>query len=228
MESGSFALVRRGDEWDEVLLAAKLLETEWVAYTTATDADRFVWTAIQPTPNCLLPVTGRGANRRAPRGIDEATINWMINPDDPYLAEKWAPKAAQLSTLMAEGTTVAKALADEGSTMGFAAHVAGAGGIALPEMPLGYGQGLPPQIGIPVRGPVLPETVPPEPPREDMDSLIKAVSELQLAVATAPKGKQDKKDKKDKKKKGSDTEDVTPKKKKKRKKKPRGRRKRSS
>ena len=125
MESGSFALVRRDDEWDEVMLAAKLLETEWVAYTTAPDADRFVWTAIQPTAGCLLPVAGRGANRRAPRGIDEATINWMINPEDPYLAEKWAPKADQLAQMLTEGAAVSKALADEGSTAGFAVHVAG-------------------------------------------------------------------------------------------------------
>ena len=96
-------------------------------------------------------------------------------------------------------------------------------------MPVGFGQGPPPLIGAPVRGQVLPEAAPQERTREDMDSLIKAVSELQLAVAAVPKDKDDKKEKK--KKKDSDTEDDAPKKKKKKKshsKKSRGRRQRSS
>jgi len=74
MEGGSLAVVRRGDEWDEW---GKLMEDEWVAYTSTPEADRPMWTAVRAMPTRLLPLIGQGRGRRVPRdaGIPEEAVN---------------------------------------------------------------------------------------------------------------------------------------------------------
>lgn len=69
MEAGAFALVRRGLVWGEILLVAVVSPGEWIAYTTTSDASRFMWTVVRFSIGTVRLVTGRSADRQAPAGL---------------------------------------------------------------------------------------------------------------------------------------------------------------
>ena len=71
MEAGTLVLIKRGNQWDELLLGARLGEAEWVAYTTDEDGENFGWAHVQLTAGNFRVFTGVGADRETPVGIDE-------------------------------------------------------------------------------------------------------------------------------------------------------------
>ena len=82
LATGTFVLVQRGAEWDEVCLSAPIGDgTSWVARTTNADGSGFICTAITPSfGTVLFPVIGAGAAailRAPPPGVAAGDINWM-------------------------------------------------------------------------------------------------------------------------------------------------------
>ena len=107
MDPGTFIVVRRGGEWDELMLVHQLNASEWMGYTVTAEVDRFMWTAVRLTLGQFRLMTTRGGDRQAPRGVDESQVNWMIDPDDPNLARRYAPTAPELVNLCIEATAIA-------------------------------------------------------------------------------------------------------------------------
>ena len=111
MEAGTLVLIKWGSEWDELLLGARLGEAEWVAYTTGEDGENYAWAHVQLTAGNFRVFTGVGADRETPVGIDEEQCNFMTEP--PGLEERFAPTAAQVTSLCAEARAIAQVVRAE-------------------------------------------------------------------------------------------------------------------
>ena len=111
MEAGTPVLIKRGNEWDELLLGARLGEAEWVAYTTDEDGENYGWARVQLTAGNFRVFTGVDADRETPVGIDEEHCNFMMEP--PGLEERFAPTAAQVMSLCAEARAIAQVVRAE-------------------------------------------------------------------------------------------------------------------
>lgn len=121
MESGSFVLISREREWDEVLLVTHGEGTEWLCYSTNGDGGRFIWTLIKMTLGNFRVVEGRDVARSPPPGIASVAVNWMCDPNN--VANKWAPSAAQLVNLVSEGKVIMDIVKADSTSA--ARHVAG-------------------------------------------------------------------------------------------------------
>ncbi|CAE8581762.1 unnamed protein product, partial [Polarella glacialis] len=75
MESGSFILVHRDQEWDEVLLVCPHDAGQWLTYSTSEHGDRFVWVLLQFCIGEFRMVVGRDGARRAMVEIMKNTPN---------------------------------------------------------------------------------------------------------------------------------------------------------
>lgn len=104
MEAGSFVLISRADEWDEVLLVTHGEGSEWLCYSTSVDGGRFIWTIFRMTLGNFRVVDGRDGGRTAPAGIPGHLVNWMCDPTN--IGQKWAPSPAQLVNLVSEGRVI--------------------------------------------------------------------------------------------------------------------------
>ena len=104
MDAGSFVLIAREGEWDEVLLITHHEGSEWLVYSTSPDGSRFIWSLVRMTLGNFRAIDGRDQHRSAPAGIPMNSINWLCDPGD--LGQKWAPSPAQLVTLCAEGRVI--------------------------------------------------------------------------------------------------------------------------
>ena len=218
MEAGKFCLLRRGEEWDEVMLMAPMGTGEWMCYTVTEEVNRFMWTAAKLTVGNFRLMSSEGADRVLPQGIPPDAVNWMIDPADVWLARRWSPTQDQLLSLQAEARQVVELVAlDAQKTSLF---TAGSANTALTEVGTVKGQVVQAKgqvaetPGHPSSGPASGQAV----DDPDLDSLIKAVADLKMKV-------QDKKGKKHSKSRSTSGSSKrsrsppTPKKKKKKKKK---------
>lgn len=154
MESGSFVLISREREWDEVLLVTHGEGTEWLCYSTSGDGGRFIWTLIKMTLGNFRVVEGRDVARAPPPGIANAAVNWMCDPNNVGI--KWAPSAAQLVNLVSEGKVIMDIVKADSTPA--ARHVAGSpaelaelvpsrGPLPPAQAPVAVGASPPPQVG---------------------------------------------------------------------------------
>ena len=153
LATGTFALVQRGAEWDEVCLAAPIGDgTSWVARTTSADGSAFICTAITPSfGTVLFPVIGAGPPailRGPPPGVAAGDINWMCRV--PQADHQWCYQPGDLAPLIAEGVQWAAILQAGRGPVGFVIFQPGpAPGVtaaALPTLPL-------PPFAAPLPGP---------------------------------------------------------------------------
>eukprot|EP00974_Lingulodinium_polyedra_P113683 11007249-Lingulodinium_polyedra.AAC.1 len=105
MEAGAFALVRRGVEWDEVLLAAHLEGPEWIVRTTA-GSGQFGWGHLAIAPGEYRMLVGLSATRRAPADVNVATINGIYV--GPNLDRRWSPTIPEVVSLCREAADIAE------------------------------------------------------------------------------------------------------------------------
>ena len=61
MDAGCFLCVRRGNQWDEVMLVVSMGNSEWLCYTVPDSVDRFMWTCVKLTIGNFRVMTTRGA-----------------------------------------------------------------------------------------------------------------------------------------------------------------------
>ena len=129
MEPGSFALIARGQEFDEVWLGCPVAQypgsapgAEWIVRTTDDNVTRFHWAHVRMVVGAVYPVTGVGAQRRVPPGVPPASVNWLCAPPDA--AGAWVPDVGTAIALASE----ARAQADHAqATSGRDVVVAGSG-----------------------------------------------------------------------------------------------------
>ncbi|CAK9078898.1 Peptidylprolyl isomerase, partial [Durusdinium trenchii] len=103
---GSFVLISRPPDWDEVLVCG-FGDSNRVALcrTTSTDGSDWVWVLVQLLGLHLrLPVVGAHGLRTAPAGIDNNDVNWICTP--PAGLNQWQPTAAELANLATEANLV--------------------------------------------------------------------------------------------------------------------------
>ena len=150
---GSFVLLRRGGECDEVLLVARVPGSEaWVARTTDVEGANFVWVAVKLNlGQFALPVMDGAGSRVEPMGLGVGA-NWVCVP--PLAAAQWTPTAAEMGALMAEGTFVAEVLGrDLDENKIFEAGSAG------PMVDLIRARTTPPAPALPAAPPVVPPAI---------------------------------------------------------------------
>ena len=222
MEAGVFVVVRRANQWDEMMLAVSMGSGEWLCYTVTDAADRFMWVAVKLTIGNFRVMSTRAADREPPLGVDGDSVNWFMDPADQYLATKWAPAdAGALAQLVQEGEAIAELVRDEPSTTDI--FRAGSAGAQIKEvgtvaMPVVAGQVVGGGVGPPVL-PLAGAAAAPAPATaagkevqvgDDLETLIKAVADLRLQMTdgdksdrSKEKGRKDKKDRRRSHRRGS-------------------------
>ena len=106
MDVGSFILIEREGEWDEVLLVKKISPLEWRAYTTTPSASRTMWSLVELVIGKFRVVSGWDLNRSRPLDVAENRINWVCHPTD--VGVKWDLDQGQLDLLTAEADMISE------------------------------------------------------------------------------------------------------------------------
>ena len=99
---GSFLLVSRPPDWDEVWIAGHTGDGKnLLCRTTVSDGSSWMWTLIEVTgQNVVAPIQGANQQRRAPNGVPQQNVNWLCVP--PAAQDQWSPGAADVAILMTE------------------------------------------------------------------------------------------------------------------------------
>ena len=196
-QPGTFLLVSRPPDWDEIWVAGVSVDgSELIGRTTAADGSAWMWTVVRPVAlSVAAPVLGGGA-RRAPAGIPQGAVNWICVP--PACDQQWNPDVVEVVALTQEANRfVAHMQANPGA---FTCNQAGVGGalveavLPAPAMApggagVGAGLGNPGAVGLglPAAGGG------PSPSNAELKALEAAVTQLQqLALDKDDKKKKDK------------------------------------
>ena len=73
MEAGTYVLLERGGEWDEVLLVKKTSPVEWLAYTTVPSGARTMWSLVELVLCKFRVINGWDDARVKPADVREGT-----------------------------------------------------------------------------------------------------------------------------------------------------------
>ncbi|CAE7195337.1 hypothetical protein AK812_SmicGene1019 [Symbiodinium microadriaticum] len=214
---GTFALVSRPPEFDEVWVAAHgPVSGELLVRTTTDDGSEWMWAVVLPGAGQMVAPTAVGDNRRPPHGVGPNAVNWLCVP--PNAQEKWRPSAAESMTLIRDATQLVAQLQMAG-VGSYPVNAAGTAGklepVQLPVVtaataplvpvppaaPGGVGGGGGPAVAaLGLSGEV---AVPSgQAPNVDLKALEAAVAQLQALSLKDRKGKKDRdKDRKESKKK---------------------------
>jgi len=102
--SGCFAIIKRGGEWDEVLLCEPLLDSDWrhwLCITTDTNGARCVWAIVQLSDDKLYHILGKDVNERSQEcskvGVSEDDVNWIDDHARHYI---WGSVQDQIERMM--------------------------------------------------------------------------------------------------------------------------------
>ena len=100
---GSFALVSRPPDYDEVWVAGHGPSPGQVLVRTTTeDGSDWMWAVILPVAGEMMAPTLVGENRRPPHGVQPTRVNWLCVP--PNAEEKWRPSHAESMQLIRDAT----------------------------------------------------------------------------------------------------------------------------
>ena len=126
---GSFLLIARPPDWDEVWLASYTTTGDAVCRTTDAAGGDWVWVVVKLAPlHVKAPMVAPDGSRRAPAGLDANSINWIYAPPD--CAQWWAPDAVEIVGLTQEAGLICNHLsANPGSVV---VNTAGVGGPLVP------------------------------------------------------------------------------------------------
>lgn len=111
---GALVLLRRGEEYEEVLLAAPQgAGGTWVARTTSEDGSRFSWVLVRLRLGAFwVPVLTARGERQCPPGVISDSVNWVCEP--PEATQQWRPAGPLLRAVVTEGEAVAHMLGHYG------------------------------------------------------------------------------------------------------------------
>eukprot|EP00438_Fugacium_kawagutii_P031914 Skav218978 [mRNA] locus=scaffold1532:291483:294850:+ [translate_table: standard] len=124
-QAGTFMLVSRPPNWDEIWVAGISADgQDLVGRTTSSDGAAWVWVIVRPVAlQVVAPVTG-GATRQAPPGVGAGAVNWICVP--PQCTQQWDPDPLEVIALTQEANRyVAHLQANPGSLPCNQAGVAG-------------------------------------------------------------------------------------------------------
>ena len=196
-QPGTFLLVSRPPDWDEIWVAGVSVDgSDLIGRTTAADGSAWMWTVVRPVALSVAAPVLRGGARRAPAGIPQGAVNWICVP--PACDQQWNPDVVEVVALTQEANRfVAHMQANPGA---FTCNQAGVGGalveavLPAPAMApggagVGAGLGNPGAVGLglPAAGGG------PSPSNAELKALEAAVTQLQqLALDKDDKKKKDK------------------------------------
>lgn len=220
---GSFILVSRPPNWDEIWIAGYLTNSSDVlGRTTVPDGSDWAWVVVR-----LVALAVKSSNaqpdgsRRAPAGVPGANVNWIYVPPDCNVA--WDPDAIEVLNLSQEAQLILGQL--QSSMAGVTVNVAGSGGDLVPLPAVGAAPLAPGGAGVVPGGGVAglgPQGSGSAPTSEELKALEKAVQQLQaMAISSEEERKKGRKKDKEKDRKKSHKSDKKDRKRKKKKKKKR-------
>ncbi len=199
---GSFVLVSRPPEWDEIWVAGYSDKQDIIGRTTAADGSNWIWCLVRPAPYAITVPQVVNGNRRVPGGVPQNVANWLCVP--PECNSQWDPEAIEVVALTQEAVGLANQIKDNPgafpiSQAGVAGPLTplvvgganmGPGGLVVAGAAGGQGAG---GLGLPGAGGQSPSNA-------ELKALESAVAQLQQ-LALSPQRKKDKakKSKKDKK-----------------------------
>ena len=106
MEPGRFCLVPRDDEWDEVLLAARLQGNEWLVRTTDAVGE-FGWSHLELVEDDCYAFNSLHGNRRAPPvDYPPDRINGIFVGAEH--TTRWGPTVPEVLALCFEAQAIAE------------------------------------------------------------------------------------------------------------------------
>lgn len=123
---GTFVLISRPPEWDEVYVTGfSAGGAESLCRTTTQDGADWQWVLIQIVGlHMRLPVTAANGARQAPNGVDPNAVNWVCTP--PAGNAQWIPQAAEVVNLTAEAGLILAQF--NGGTTNWPINIPGVGG----------------------------------------------------------------------------------------------------
>lgn len=93
---GTFVLVSRPPEWDEVLVGGYADNGAALCRTTSDDGSAWVWALVNlVAPHFRLPLLGGDGSRTVPPGTPAASVNWICTP--PLGQDLWKPSPTKFS-----------------------------------------------------------------------------------------------------------------------------------
>lgn len=198
---GSFVLISRPPDWDEIWVAGYTDKQDIIGRTTAPDGSDWIWCLVRPAPNATSAPQIVGGNRRVPAGVPQNSANWMCVP--PECNNQWDPEAVEVVALTQEAVMLANQIKDNPG-----AFPINQAGVAGPLIPILVGGNMGPG-GLVVAGAAggqgagglgLPGEGGQSPNNAELKALETAVAQLQQ-LALSPQRKKDKgrKSKKEKK-----------------------------
>ena len=223
LPTGTFVLISRPPEWDEVFVAGfGQGGTEALCRTTTSDGTDWAWVLVQIVGlHMRLPAVAADGSRMAPQGVDGNAVNWICLP--PAGNTQWAPGAGEVVNVTTEAGLILAQF--NGGNTHWPVNIPGVGGplvainavlggpvapggvgvaAGVANAPVGGGQGLAAGSG--------------QPNQSNIQALEAAVQQLQ-AMALSPassqklskkkKKKKSKKDRKEKKRKKSSSSSST-------------------
>eukprot|EP00438_Fugacium_kawagutii_P012044 Skav218186 [mRNA] locus=scaffold5213:236505:243510:- [translate_table: standard] len=133
---GTFALIARPPEWDEVMILGFVDPQTAVCKTTTPDGSDWAWVLVQLLGmHVRLPLTAADGTRRAPAGLAEPDVNWICTPPDG--AGQWRPNVAEIGNATAEAGLLVQQ--HQAGNTGWVVNQSGTPGALVPIAAVGVG-----------------------------------------------------------------------------------------
>ena len=134
---GSFALISRPPEWDEVIVLAYADGGQvGICKTTSTDGVDWIWTLVNMVGMFIrLPLIQADGSHQAPAGVVHGDVNWICTP--PAGAAMWVPSVAEVANGTAEANLILQQY--QAGATGWVVNQPGVAGALVPLTPVGGG-----------------------------------------------------------------------------------------
>ena len=122
---GSFLLISRPPNWDEIWIAGYSTNgQDIIGRTTDADGSAWIWCIVRPAQTSVMAPVLAGGIRRAPAGIAQGSVNWLCAPPD--CDAQWEPDVMEVVALTQEAGRMANYMVDNPAS--FTVNMAGTAG----------------------------------------------------------------------------------------------------
>lgn len=100
---GSFAIVSKPPNWDELWIAGRTVDgVDMICRTTLPDGSDWIWAVVRPTPNAVVASGIVAGVSTAPAGVNARNVNWLCKPRE--CSDHSTPDAVEVISLTQEAS----------------------------------------------------------------------------------------------------------------------------